>query len=72
MERYLYISPAVVAIIIFIYMRNMQAKRNDKLRQRFWKREEELIQMLEAKRNKTENDTNEQHHSNSPSADGVN
>ena len=56
MERYLYISPAVVAIIIFIYMRNVQAKRNDKLRQRFWKREEELIEMLKAKKNKNIND----------------
>ncbi len=67
MERYLYISPAIVALLIFVYMRNVQAKRNDKLRQRFWKREEELIQMLEAKKDKTENINNEQHHSNSPS-----
>jgi hypothetical protein len=72
MERYLYISPAIVALLIFVYMRNVQAKRNDKLRQRFWKREEELIQMLETKRNKTENTNNEQHHSNSPSGDGGN
>jgi hypothetical protein len=56
MERYLYISPAVVAIIIFIYMRNVQAKRNDKLRQRFWKREEELIKILKAKKSKNIND----------------
>ena len=72
MERYLYISPAIIALLIFIYMRNVQAKRNDKLRQRFWKREEELIQMLEAKKNKTENTDNEQHHSNSASSDGGN
>ncbi len=72
MERYLYISPAIIALLIFIYMRNVQAKRNDKLRQRFWKREEELIQMLEAKKNKTENTDNEQHHSNFPSSDGGN
>lgn len=55
MERYIYISPAIVAIIIFIYMRNVQAKRNDKLRKRLWKREEELHQMLSAQKNKTEN-----------------
>lgn len=55
MERYIYISPAIVAIIIFIYMRNVQAKRNDKLRKRLWKREEELHQMLSAQENKTEN-----------------
>jgi hypothetical protein len=69
MERYLYISPAIIALLIFVYMRNVQAKRNDKLRQRFWKREEELIQMLEAKKNKTENIDNEQQHTNSPSND---
>ena len=72
MERFLYIPPAIVALLIFVYMRNVQAKRNDKLRQRFWKREEELIQMLEAKKNKTENTDNEQHHSNSTSNDGGN
>jgi hypothetical protein len=55
MERFIYISPAIVAIIIFIYMRNVQAKRNDKLRKRLWKREEELHQMLSAQKDKTEN-----------------
>ena len=55
MERFVYISPAIVAIVIFIYMRNVQAKRNDKLRKRLWKREEELYQMLSAQENKTEN-----------------
>lgn len=59
MERFIYISPAVVAIIIFIYMRNVQAKRNDKLRKRLWKREEELHQMLAAKKDKPENNDNE-------------
>ncbi|MBP6025042.1 hypothetical protein [Ferruginibacter sp.] len=54
MERFIYISPAIVAIIIFIYMRNVQAKRNDKLRKRLWKREEELHQMLSAQKDKTE------------------
>ena len=55
MERFVYISPAIVAIVIFIYMRNVQAKRNDKLRKRLWKREEELHQMLSAQKDKTEN-----------------
>ncbi len=41
--------PAIVAIIIFMYMRNRQAKRNDALRKRFWKREQELIQILNKK-----------------------
>ena len=55
MERFIYIAPTIVAIIIFIYMRNVQAKRNDKLRKRLWKREEELHQLLSAKKNTTEN-----------------
>lgn len=59
MERYIYISPAIVAIIIFIYMRNVQAKRNDKLRKRLRKREEELHQMLSAQENKTENNNDD-------------
>lgn len=54
MERYLYIPPAIVAILIFIYMRNRQARRNDKLRERFWRREEELMEMLK-KRNEADN-----------------
>jgi hypothetical protein len=58
-ERYLTIPPAIVAILIFVYMRNQQAKRNDKLRKRFWKREEELIQILAAKKDKKENTDNE-------------
>jgi hypothetical protein len=51
-ERYLTIPPAIVAILIFVYMRNQQAKRNDKLRKRFWKREEELIQRLTSTKDK--------------------
>jgi hypothetical protein len=59
MGRFIYISPAIVAVLIFIYMRNVQAKRNDKLRKRLWKREEELIQMLAAKKDNIENNENE-------------
>jgi hypothetical protein len=58
-ERYLTIPPAIVAILIFVYMRNQQAKRNDKLRKRFWKREEELIQRLTSAKDKKENTDNE-------------
>ena len=59
MEKFLYISPAIVAILIFIYMRKRQADRNDKMRERFWKREEELMNMLSAKKNKDENEPEE-------------
>ncbi len=37
-------------------MCNVQAKQNDKLRQRFWKREEQLIQMIKVKMFKNIND----------------
>ena len=59
MEKFLYISPAIVALLIFIYMRKRQADRNDKMRERFWKREEELINILSAKKNKDENEPKE-------------
>ena len=53
MERFLLISPAIVAIVIFMYMRNQLATRNDRLRERFWKREEELMKILTSKKDKT-------------------
>ncbi|MBL0355628.1 MAG: hypothetical protein IPP72_01505 [Chitinophagaceae bacterium] len=52
MEPFLFISPAVVAILVFIYMRKEQAKRNEKLRKRFWKQEKELMQILSANEDK--------------------
>ena len=55
MERYLYIGPGIIAIIIFAYMRNRQADRNDKLRNRFRKREEELMNILSSKKEEKEN-----------------
>ena len=54
MERFLFIPPAVVTILIFMYMRNQQAKRNDKLRERFWKREEEILKKLTSKKDMTD------------------
>ena len=41
---------AVVSVILFAYMRNRQAKRNDKRRERLWKRQEELLELLERTR----------------------
>ena len=54
MGHVIYIPIAVVPLIIFIYMRNNQAKRNDKMRERFWKREEELMELLNKKNNTNE------------------
>lgn len=50
MEKFLFIPPAIVALLIFIYMRNRQAKRNDKMRERFWKREKEVMEMVTKKK----------------------
>lgn len=52
MERLLFISPAIIALLIFIFMRNQQAKRNDKLRKRFWKKERDLMDVLSRKNDK--------------------
>ncbi len=59
---------AVVALYLFIYLRNKQEKRNYKMRQPLWKKEAELIHTLEANKIKTENINNEEHNS----ADGDN
>ena len=56
MDRILYISPAIIALLIFKYMRNVQAKRNDRMRERFWKREEDLVNMLSAQKKKEEDE----------------
>jgi len=49
MERYIYIGPAIVALIIFIYMRNRQEARRERMRERQLKREETLMELLAAK-----------------------
>jgi hypothetical protein len=38
---------SILALLIFGYMRNRQAKRNDKRRERLWKRQDELIDFLQ-------------------------
>lgn len=59
MERFLYMSPAIVAILIFIYMKYVQKKRLAKRRKRFQKTNQELMQILKNKSEiKNENDTN--------------
>ncbi|MFN8243792.1 MAG: hypothetical protein U0X40_07020 [Ferruginibacter sp.] len=50
MDKLYIIIPAFIAIFIFVYMRNKQAGRNDRRRERLWKREEELMKMLEKKK----------------------
>jgi len=58
MERFLIISPAIVAILIFVYMRNVQAKRKDKLRKRLLKREKNLMLNISSKNEETKNNEN--------------
>jgi hypothetical protein len=59
MIKLIVISPAIVAIIIFVYMRNVQAKRNDKLRSRFWKAEQKLLNNLSTHPQKIINENDE-------------
>ncbi len=44
-----YISPAAVALIIFFYMKNKQAARQEKLRDRLKEKQEELMEVLRKK-----------------------
>ncbi len=46
---------AIVSLLVFAYMRNQQARRNDKRRDRLDARQEELMEMLKAKKVKEEN-----------------
>lgn len=46
MERYLIIPSAIVALMIFAYMRNRQADRQDERRQRLEEKQEALMEML--------------------------
>ena len=58
MEHFLIISPVIVAILIFVYMRNVQAKRKDKLRKRLLKREKNLMLNISSKNEETKNNEN--------------
>ena len=40
---------AFIALLLFAYFRNRQAKRNDARRERLWQKQEELMEMLEKK-----------------------
>jgi cbb3-type cytochrome oxidase subunit 3 len=51
---------AFVAIIIFAYMRNRQADRNDRRRERLEEKQEELLDLLRKNNSEKENtDTND-------------
>ena len=42
---------SIIALLVFAYMRNKQASRNDKKRERLWEMQERLIEDLQ--KNKT-------------------
>ncbi len=67
MERFLYISPAIVAIIIFIWLKNKQQNRSIDRHNRMVDKQEELLQLLKDKKA-----NNEQNIDNTPSGDGGN
>lgn len=51
---------AFAAIILFGYMRNRQAERNDRRRERLEEKQEELLEMLRKNNSEKENtDTND-------------
>lgn len=51
---------SIIALLVFAYMRNRQAARNDKRRERLWKLQERLIETLQggkpAKEKETDSD----------------
>ncbi len=49
------IATSFVSLLLFGYFRNRQAKRNDERRERLWKKQEELMEMLKDKRSEAEN-----------------
>ncbi len=62
MERFLYISPALVAILIFIWLKNKQYNRHADRHNRMVDKQEELLEMLRNKKtaeNKQDNNTSE-------------
>ncbi len=67
MERFFYISPAIVAIIIFIWLKNKQQNRTIDRRNRMIDKQEELMQLLKDKKESDEQNTN-----NNLSGDGSN
>lgn len=67
MERFIYISPAIVAIIIFMWLKNKQYNRSVDRHHRMVDKQEELLQLLKDKK-----DSNEPNIDNIPSGDGGN
>ena len=59
-DRIYIIGPAIVALIIFAYMRNKQANRNDQRRQRLEDKKEELMEMLRKNNPEQENTENKE------------
>lgn len=56
MNYYLPIPISLIALLLFAYMRNMQAARNDKRRERLWRMQEKLINMLQNQHAETGDD----------------
>ncbi len=49
------VALSFVSLILFAYLRNRQARRNDERRERLWKKQDELMEMLNNKKEKEEN-----------------
>ncbi len=48
------VAVSFISLILFAYFRNRQAIRNDKRRERLWKKQEELMALLNAGKGKAE------------------
>jgi hypothetical protein len=46
---------AIIAVFLFGYFRNRQANRNDARRERFWEKEEELMNLLNKRKDENDN-----------------
>jgi hypothetical protein len=51
---------SIVAIIVFAYIRNKQARRNDERRERLEQKQEELIELLKKNNLPTEKNTDDE------------
>ncbi|MGG9972670.1 hypothetical protein ACQ33O_12835 [Ferruginibacter sp. SUN002] len=56
----LYIFLGCLSLMLFAYMRNRQANRNDERRERLQQKQDELIEMLQNKKDSTVNNTNDE------------
>lgn len=58
---------SILALLVFGYMRNKQASRNDKRRERLWELQERLMETLQSEKPASEGTNTDNINSNNPS-----